>query len=646
MRTLLTKTTFLLIVASGMALGQPFPTSSTGGGETPGGGDGTGQFNHSNSLGGSAGVRMNTTGLLSLQPAVNGASVIPASAVVGQFLNNDSDAQNALGIGPDGFGRIIVSWFDGSDRRITFIQCGDSTCTQGSQNSQTISTADGLAVLRVGTDGHVRIFYTEYSATLVYHFVNCTAGGSNDCASFTDQTVFTSTNSRGFGIAMALDSSNRGQLIWDDYDDPGSSGSLQIRQCTNASCSTKNSGSIVPVVSGGGFEMAQIQLASDGFPRVAYNSYLDGFIHFVVCNDALCTAPTDTPVVDFGGNGYYIDMALSGLDLGRIVASNGDSGTTSYIDCTNASCSASSTVDVGHALGNPVAIYLVGDVPHILNENLFVLCADATCADLSSTLLPVYGYPAALARGLDGLPRVLGGSYPEFTYFQFLNDTGSGTPIGSPSNPIGQMAATEFIQVNEDGSLYAFRTPELYYGRIQIGSQAKAGSDSQCCAIAIGGGPVTSENYGIALGSYHAEAGNRGVAIGTNAIAGNHSVAIGDSASATGLGTVLLTLNSGPADLTATDSGAILGMTGFSYPAYARAGVSDGFVIGYLGTTSLAHVLSVLPACQIGPDKPAWQGYASDLLTPVVGSAAVGGGSVWGKVQCSITTGQYIVEVL
>jgi len=271
----------------------------------------------------------------SLLPATAANTLTPKSTVglnQGQGPKINNDAPEWMAVGQDGFLRFVTSSVS-APTTVTYWQCTDAPCSN--PNIQILSNIAGSggilpAVLRVGSDGHVRIAFITTDSTNTFEivkFVNCTAGGSTDCAGATPVPVFTSTNRNGYALAMSLQANNNAYLVWENYDDTPTAGTIQLRQCTNAACSTSNSGTIVPsttVTSGGQFEMIALQTGSDGFLRVAYNSYLDGYIHYVKCNNATCTSPTDTQVENLSENGFYLDLQLNGSDLGRILYQTGN----------------------------------------------------------------------------------------------------------------------------------------------------------------------------------------------------------------------------------------------------------------------------------------------------------------------------------
>ena len=171
-------------------------------------------------------------------------------------------------------------------------------------------------------------------------------------------------------------------------------------QCTNASCSTKNTTTLDSAAAGIYENSVDIKLASDGFPRIAYSDSQN--VTYLQCTNAACTtknttAGLGTMTTNLTNGSPNIAMQLDSSGYARIAYVSSSSGAPiTYIKCTNASCSTNTTANVTtvSTTRGSVNIALDGsDVPSLaFTENggtdlQFVKCSSDTCSSYTTELL-------------------------------------------------------------------------------------------------------------------------------------------------------------------------------------------------------------------------------------------------------------------
>ena len=196
--------------------------------------------------------------------------------------------------------------------------------------------------------------------------------------------------------------------------------------------------------------------------RAAYNSYLDGNIHYVKMG-SVTGSPTDTVVDMLSGVGYYLDLALTGTDSGQIVY--GAVNVSKFASCNDGTCSAPVETILPASQGSSDSIILAGTTAYIANAQ-YISTPGILYTEISlpstivnqNVLSASGGYLVAIALQNNGNPYVLAGvdTVSDLNLFQFQDTNGYGYGIGSISKAVGPVISTQLLQVNPDGS---FATP-------------------------------------------------------------------------------------------------------------------------------------------------------------------------------------------
>lgn len=199
------------------------------------------------------------------------------------------------------------------------------------------------------------------------------------------------------------------------------SGRLKVVHCTNATCSSFNSPTLIQFSRSG---HTSIAIGTDGNPVISYYDFTSRDLHFVHCKNVSCSS-FDTPIkLDTTGNvGQNTSIAI-GTD-GNPVISYRDlsNGHVKVLHCTNITCTdpfSITSVDTGAGGGglgaetslaigsdnNPVVAYMMRP-----DQDLRVVhCLNVSCTSADSPITiessgPVGLFPS-VAIGADGNPIV------------------------------------------------------------------------------------------------------------------------------------------------------------------------------------------------------------------------------------------------
>ncbi|MBI2515195.1 fibronectin type III domain-containing protein [Candidatus Wolfebacteria bacterium] len=286
-----------------------------------------------------------------------------------------------LAIGSDGFARIAYG--DATNTTLKFIQCTNASCS--TMNVSTIDSGVSLGVINhqialvLGNDGFGRIVYG--SPTI--KFAQC---GNASCSTATTTVIHTAPANDWASFAIALGSDGFARFT---FSDPGGQNNpLIFYQCTNDSCSTKASSTIANSV---GRDSA-IAMASDGFARIL-NSY------WYQCNNANCSSVTTStiPSTALYSSPLYHALVLGSDDFGRVTFYNAGDGNSYFFQCTNASCSTTTSakrIDLAYPQNSSYLSFALdsagfGRISYYATSTTRVLkfaqCADASCSSYAST---------------------------------------------------------------------------------------------------------------------------------------------------------------------------------------------------------------------------------------------------------------------
>jgi hypothetical protein len=311
---------------------------------------------------------------------INGAvfSTGYSSTLVDSSITNSSSLVPVYVNGNDNFPRLAYGDTSGN---LKYIQCLDSLCT--TKNTTTIATdgvtnGGGLA-MKIGSDGDARIVYTQTGSHL--KFIQCT---NADCTTNSSTVLDSSSSIVDMDIAIAS-SDGFPRIVYGE--NPGTSQFLKYIQCTNASCSTNNVGTIESTIYG---QHPSLAIGSDGFGRIIYNEGSSN-AQFVQCTNASCSTSTSNSISSSQAGNLSLKLGSDGF--GRAVVVDSAAG-VSYIQCTNASCSTkNSTVitsdfantlnGVSLALNNSdIGTFVLGD--NVTSLTSVVACSNASCSSNST----------------------------------------------------------------------------------------------------------------------------------------------------------------------------------------------------------------------------------------------------------------------
>jgi predicted regulator of Ras-like GTPase activity (Roadblock/LC7/MglB family) len=168
-------------------------------------------------------------------------------------------------------------------------------------------------------------------------------------------------------------------------------------------------------VSAGGAHSSSVS-GSDGFPLVAVFDGSNNRLVVVHCNDAVCSAPTSTPVDASTVNvGRYPSVTVGSDGLGIVSYLDAFNNNLRVAHCSNLACSGFQTrtiVSSGTVADDATSITVGTDglalISYVDGGNLRVAhCADVGCTSVTSNPIDATTVAySSLAIGADGLPLV------------------------------------------------------------------------------------------------------------------------------------------------------------------------------------------------------------------------------------------------
>jgi len=253
--------------------------------------------------------------------------------------NNNGD-YSSIAIGNDGL--PIVSYYEnvGADLRVT--KCGNASCSSGNTTTVVDSTGNlgRYTSIVVPADGLPVISYFEFNAQTL-KVAKCANAACSGSATITtvDSTSFTGSNT-----SIKIGSDGFPVISYKSFD--GSSGTLKVAHCGNASCSSGNT--FITADTSLGFSDINTSLAvpADGLPVISYYN-----ANATTLKVAKAAAPGYTGGASLGSavkyfNGLYAANVTTVAD----VAANGGNLTTTAGTATLFNTGAT-TLSIGGAAG-------------------------------------------------------------------------------------------------------------------------------------------------------------------------------------------------------------------------------------------------------------------------------------------------------
>ncbi|MDP2656684.1 MAG: hypothetical protein Q8P11_03930 [bacterium] len=266
-------------------------------------------------------------------------------------------------VASDGFSRI--AYYDTTNTDLKFAQCIDSTCT-----SPVITSVDSTGSvgqytsIAMASDGFARIsYYDQTNASL--KFAQCTNAA---CSTSVITTVDNTATSAGTFTSIVMASDGFPRIGYYSYIAGGkfdpSYYQLKFAKCENASCSSKT---LSVVDSSGSLQVGQYaslsMSASDGFPRFSYYDTTNTSLKFAQCTDATCTAPVLTTVDSTDTVGLYTSLTMASDGFARISYYDATNRDLKFAQCTDAACTSPvlTTVDSTGIVGTYTSLKMASD---------------------------------------------------------------------------------------------------------------------------------------------------------------------------------------------------------------------------------------------------------------------------------------------
>jgi hypothetical protein len=294
-------------------------------------------------------------------------AVVVEAEVTNDASQDNSGASEILTLGADGFARIIYLDTDG---KLNLVRCLDQDCaTKNIIPVDTNTNNDpgyyGMSTV-MGDDDLPRVAYANCGDNYDVHFVRFTDADTPGVnTTISDVGVIIECNPYAEASSMAIGADGFVRLVFQDGNDE----ELKLARCTDADCTAPVVTTVEPDASASpGYNGSVIRTGSDDFPRIAHVD--DNFdLWYITCTDTDCTSPTITELVATDGNSYNnnFGMDLRSGDLASISYED-TSGYLHILNCTNATCSTSTEINLGLASGiEGGAPVVIGsdDLPHI-----------------------------------------------------------------------------------------------------------------------------------------------------------------------------------------------------------------------------------------------------------------------------------------
>ena len=310
----------------------------------------------------------------------------------------DVGASASLRIASDGFARI--SYYDASNGNLKFARCTDADCTTPALTA--VDTADNVGAstaLAIGSDGFARIsYYDAGKGTL--KFALC---ADADCAAATLTVIGPETGIGGAQSAIVLGADGFARISHWNL----TSLNLDYVRCTNAACSTRNN---ITVDAAGTTTLgagSSIRLGPDGFARISYFgeesvitengvSSVKGQIKFAQCNSDDCTSPTLSIVDSSARYGQTTALEVAADGFARMAYYDQENAVLKFARCTDAACNTplTTTVDATMDSGDFPSLVLGADdfakiayFHHTNGDLKLAQCTNADCTANAITTL-------------------------------------------------------------------------------------------------------------------------------------------------------------------------------------------------------------------------------------------------------------------
>jgi hypothetical protein len=267
-----------------------------------------------------------------------------------------NSGNHAATLGNDGFIRAVQD-LNGSGTAI-YRACTNSTCSSSTSSTLEAASAIGRRAIVTAPDGFSRIAGTTGISTISINVYQCT---NASCSTFVKNTVDTGTSTQtvdSVSIAIGSDGFPRVAYIF-----ATASAAVKFAQCADASCST---GTVLTTVATGATSYRSVKLimsSADGFAGISYMDASNNLV-YIKCSNASCSSKTTTTIATNGNatSGESLEtMTQDASGQARIAYYTNDTvARMAYVHCTANDCSTfnSSIVDSSASGGSAAGAWV------------------------------------------------------------------------------------------------------------------------------------------------------------------------------------------------------------------------------------------------------------------------------------------------
>jgi hypothetical protein len=240
-------------------------------------------------------------------------------------------AQSSIAL--DSAGNPVISYSDGTNRKVKVAHCNDPECAGSDESIQSPATAAGFlgrTSLALDAAGNPVVSYLDIGESRIklLHCNDPACAGNNESIQSPDPSF-----AGGTGASLVLDAAGNPVISYAGIDD------LRLAHCNDPAC-TGGDESIQAPDANGTFGATSLSLDAAGNPVVSYYDGDNGDLKVMHCNDSACAGGGETvQSPDTNGNvGAFSSLELDGAGHPVVSYSERFNGDLKLIHCNDPAC--------------------------------------------------------------------------------------------------------------------------------------------------------------------------------------------------------------------------------------------------------------------------------------------------------------------